>query len=105
MDSLQGGPRMRMREGGGVVAAALTLAACGQGSGPSSAPTPRPSAQATPTSLYRADAIFNRMTDEQRVGQLFMVGLSSSGPGTSTITESIATYHTGNVLLYGPGWN
>jgi beta-N-acetylhexosaminidase len=83
----------------------LTLAACGQGSGPSSAPTPRPSAQATPTSLYKADAVFNRMTEEQRVGQLFMVGLSSSGPGTSPITDAIATYHSGNVVLYGPGWN
>jgi beta-N-acetylhexosaminidase len=90
---------------GVVVAAMLALGACGQGGPASSAPTPKSSAAAKPTSLYQADAVFNRMTDEQRIGQLFMVGLSSSDPAPSALSDAIVNYHVGNVVLYGPGWN
>jgi beta-N-acetylhexosaminidase len=89
---------------GTVAALSLTLVACGQGPGSSSARTAN-GARATPTALYQADTAFNRMTDEQRVGQLFMVGLSSSDGGPGTALGAIGSLHVGNVLLYGPGWS
>src|SRR5207249_1353825 len=48
---------------------------------------------------------FERMTDEQRVGQIFMVGLSSSDPGPEAVMEAISSQHVGSVLLYGSRWS
>jgi beta-N-acetylhexosaminidase len=38
------------------------------------------------------------MTEEQRVGQLFLVGMPTNAP-TATVASAIATYHFGSVLL------
>ncbi|MFF0268111.1 glycoside hydrolase family 3 N-terminal domain-containing protein [Kribbella sp. NPDC004536] len=47
-----------------------------------------------------ASAVFSRMTMAQRVGQLFMVGGSATGPGSATYT-AISKYHVGSVMLTG----
>jgi beta-N-acetylhexosaminidase len=44
------------------------------------------------------------MSARQRVGQLFMVGLSSSGPVTAD-DQVVETDHVGSVLLDGTGWD
>jgi beta-glucosidase-like glycosyl hydrolase len=45
-------------------------------------------------------AVFYRMTMAQRVGQLFMVGGTATGPGTATYS-AISNYHVGSVMLTG----
>jgi|GEM_PF-321425 len=45
-------------------------------------------------------AVFNRMTEAQRIGQLFMVGGTATGVGSATLT-AISSYHVGNVILTG----
>ncbi|HEV2886301.1 MAG TPA: glycoside hydrolase family 3 N-terminal domain-containing protein [Jatrophihabitans sp.] len=47
-----------------------------------------------------AQAVFNRMTQAQRIGQLFMVGGAATGVGSATLS-AISTYHVGNVILTG----
>jgi beta-glucosidase-like glycosyl hydrolase len=47
-----------------------------------------------------AQAVFNTMTEAQRIGQLFMVGGAATGPGTATFA-AISNYHVGNVILTG----
>src|SRR3954447_14436989 len=53
---------------------------------------------ATPSAT--AAAVYNRMTQAQRIGQLFMVGGSVRGPGSAT-TTAISRYHVGNLILTG----
>jgi beta-N-acetylhexosaminidase len=50
------------------------------------------------------NAVFDRMTDEQRVGQLLMVGLSSSDADPGVLSDVISAHHVGNVILIGSGW-
>jgi len=50
------------------------------------------------------DAVFDRLTPQQRVGQLFMVGLSSAMPRSGATAAAITSTHAGNVVLYGTGW-
>jgi beta-N-acetylhexosaminidase len=47
-----------------------------------------------------ATAVYDRMTQAQRIGQLFMVGGAVTGPGSAT-TAAISTYHAGNLILTG----
>ncbi len=47
-----------------------------------------------------AQAVFNRMTEAQRIGQLFMVGGAATGVGSATLA-AIDSYHVGNVILTG----
>jgi len=51
--------------------------------------------------------IYEALTPEQRVGQLFMVGLASgaSDSDAALTNDAIQTYHAGNVVLYGSGWS
>jgi beta-N-acetylhexosaminidase len=51
------------------------------------------------------DVIYDRLTVEQRVGQLFMVGLSSSDPGPATLAPAIGDHHVGGVVLDGSDWS
>ena len=70
-------------------------------SGVSSAPAPALAvapAAATPQSA--AAAVYNRMTQAQRIGQLFMVGGAVTVPG-SAATTAISRYHVGNLILTG----
>ena len=55
-------------------------------------------AVATPATM--AQAAFARMTGAQRIGQLFMVGGSVTGLGSSTVS-AISRYHVGNLILTG----
>ncbi|MEO6502092.1 MAG: glycoside hydrolase family 3 N-terminal domain-containing protein [Jatrophihabitantaceae bacterium] len=47
-----------------------------------------------------AQAVFNRMSEAQRIGQLFMVGGAATGVGSATLA-AVSTYHVGNVILTG----
>ena len=51
--------------------------------------------------------VLAQLTLEQRVGQLFMVGLQSGAPEAvaEETNETIRALHAGNVVLYGTGWN
>jgi beta-N-acetylhexosaminidase len=53
---------------------------------------------ATPAAT--AATVYSRMTQAQRIGQLFMVGGSVTDPGSST-TTAISRYHVGNLILTG----
>ena len=48
----------------------------------------------------QAQAVYDRMTQAQRIGQLFMVGTSVSSLDAATRT-AVSTYHVGNVVLTG----
>ncbi len=52
------------------------------------------------TTADPAQAAYDRMSQAQRIGQLFMVGTPVTGLGAATRT-AIGTYHVGNVLLTG----
>jgi beta-N-acetylhexosaminidase len=56
------------------------------------------SAATTPAAL--AQAAYARMTQAQRVGQLFMVGTPATGLSTAAAT-AISSYHVGNLILTG----
>ncbi|MGI8761380.1 MAG: glycoside hydrolase family 3 N-terminal domain-containing protein [Jatrophihabitantaceae bacterium] len=47
-----------------------------------------------------AQVVFNRMTEAQRIGQLFMVGGAATGVSSATLS-AISSYHVGNVILTG----
>ena len=88
-----------------MVAASLA-AACGQGGGGATASHPGPTALATPRPTpYRIDGIYDRLTDEQKVGQLLMVGLSSSDGSPPAVADAVTNHHVGGVVLYGTGWD
>ena len=64
--------------------------------------TPGSAAQAAvpPTNRTPAQEVFARMTDAQRVGQLFMVGTPATGV-SSTTASAITNLHVGSVILTG----
>jgi beta-N-acetylhexosaminidase len=74
-----------------VVAAAAMLASVG-------APAVHRAEAATAGQL--AQAAYNRLSDAQRIGQLFMVGTPATGLSSAAAT-AIGTYHVGNVILTG----
>src|SRR2546423_2996905 len=59
----------------------------------SAAPSPSPSPTATPECAVRALAA---MTEEQRIGQLFLLGLANDQLGAAE-QSAIRTYHFGSV--------
>jgi len=96
-----------------AVAVAAVLAGCTSGSAPSaaslspSAVTRHPSAPAAPsrspsapTGPYGACVarVYGRLTLAQRVGELFLVGVTSDIAGPQT-TAAVSTYHFGSLLL------
>lgn len=54
----------------------------------------------TVTPAQAAQAAFARMSEAQRIGQLFMVGGPATGIGSATAT-AIARYHVGSLILTG----
>ncbi|WP_460932605.1 glycoside hydrolase family 3 N-terminal domain-containing protein [Phycicoccus ginsengisoli] len=74
----------------GVVAAAAVVAV--------GAPAVPRAEAATAADL--AHAAYNRMSNAQRIGQLFMVGTPATGL-SSAAASAIGTYHVGNVILTG----
>lgn len=80
-----------------VATAVLALAGTGLTDAAGAAP-PRVVLAATPA--QQAQAVYDRMSQAQRIGQLFMVGTSVQGLGAATRT-AVTTYHVGNVFLGG----
>src|SRR5215469_952752 len=58
----------------------------------------RPSAS-TARSLSCPQRVYDSLTEAQRVGQLFLVGLPSSDAATPYVSQAISGYHFGSVLL------
>ena len=54
----------------------------------------------SPTAATSAQNVFNKMTQAQRIGQLFMVGGPVTGLTPAT-TSTISQYHVGNLILTG----
>lgn len=82
-----------------VVAGAAALCAGGAGPAwPAQAGASRVALAATPA--QQAQAVYDRMTQAQRIGQLFMVGTSVNALDAATRT-AVTTYHVGNVVLTG----
>ncbi|GAA2164930.1 glycoside hydrolase family 3 N-terminal domain-containing protein [Pedococcus bigeumensis] len=88
--------RTRSRLNRGLVIAVATVVVSGVVSGVAPA-VPRAEA-GTPATL--AQAAYTRMSDAQRIGQLFMVGTPATGLSSAAAT-AIGTYHVGNVILTG----
>ncbi|WP_157623388.1 glycoside hydrolase family 3 N-terminal domain-containing protein [Terrabacter sp. Root85] len=86
-----------------VVVLALPAATLASARPAGSAPPLVVSAGTVATTLSpgaQAQAVYNRMTAAQRVGQLFMVGGAVTGLGSAT-TTAISRYHVGNLILTG----
>ncbi|MFJ8487004.1 glycoside hydrolase family 3 N-terminal domain-containing protein [Streptomyces sp. NPDC094038] len=49
-----------------------------------------------------ADTVYAKMTQAQRVGQLFMGGVNAARPSTADL-QTLRTYHVGSVMLTGRG--
>jgi beta-N-acetylhexosaminidase len=105
-----------------ALAVTAACAGCSFGLGASTATTPRASVAATPssgrtspaatgsasqptstspaaaTSASCSQRVFNSMTEAQRVGQLFLVGVPSDS-ATSQVVAAVDDYHFGSVLL------
>jgi beta-N-acetylhexosaminidase len=88
-----------------LVAILLLIVVAGSGCGPAATPSPRPlaSPSATPTptptatpQVACADRVFATMTLDQRIGQLFELGLASDRLGPTEI-NMIQTDHIGSV--------
>ena len=88
-----------------AIAAAL-LSSAGIAGGPAGAALGTPDggarlAQVPPGSGYGPAAVLAGMSEQQRIGQLFMAGVPAAGPVSSAISTDVATYHTGSVILTG----
>ncbi|MEO5711801.1 MAG: glycoside hydrolase family 3 N-terminal domain-containing protein [Nocardioidaceae bacterium] len=69
--------------------------------GPPATPTSTPARAATPAAPQsEADAAYDRMDARQRVGQLFMFGVTTTGPSQEMYDE-LAAQQAGNVFLRG----
>ena len=73
----------------------VTLAACGPTSTPPPGPLHSPAPSGTPSASC-AEQVFARMTEDQRIGQLFLMGLAANQLGPAEVTESQAD-HVGSV--------
>ena len=58
-------------------------------------------ASATTAPTGGAQVVFDRMSEAQRIGQLFMVGGAATGVGSATAARRSRPYHVGNVILTG----
>jgi beta-N-acetylhexosaminidase len=81
--------------------AAITLCLTGVAAvvGPAAA-SPQPTTVRSPSPRALAKAAYARMTERQRVGQLFMTGVASIGPTAAEI-RAVQRSDTGNVFLRG----
>ncbi|HEY1627756.1 MAG TPA: glycoside hydrolase family 3 N-terminal domain-containing protein [Streptosporangiaceae bacterium] len=99
----------------GLIAVSTVATGCDSTSSQAAASTPPPtpaaatSAAATPTSETAAPTptascattVFDRMTEAERVGQLFLVGIPVDGGPGSEATRAIRDHHFGSVLFSG----
>ena len=61
--------------------------------------TLRPGASAAPAPASCPVQVFSRMTEAQRVGQLFLVGVA--GAPAAEVAQAVSTYHFGSLLWEG----
>ena len=95
----QGAPSLNRR----LLVLALVLSACTQTvvASPTPTTTPTPSATTTPSptptaTVECATRVLAGMTEEQRIGQLFLLGLANDQLGAAE-TNAIRSYHLGSV--------
>src|SRR5438093_8751849 len=97
----QGAPALNRR----LLVLALVLSACTQTVVASPTPTIKPSPSATATTTLSptptatvecATRVLAGMTEEQRIGQLFLLGLANDQLGAAEM-NAIRTYHLGSV--------
>ena len=84
----------------GLICSGCSTPAPAPASRPSSGPlvSPAPGAEAPSPSPPSCPArVFSRMTEAQRVGQLFLVGIA--GDPASETADAVATYHFGSLLF------
>src|SRR5260370_33258313 len=82
-----------------LLLAVATGSACGSDAAPSPTSSPSPSTTPTPTATPAcADRVFATMTLDQRIGQLFELGLAGDRLGTTEM-NMIQTDHIGSVLF------
>ena len=68
---------------------------------PKSSPKPSATPSPTPTKASCTTTVFDRMTEAERVGQLFLVGIPvDGGPGVQA-ADAIRDHHLGSVLFSG----
>jgi beta-N-acetylhexosaminidase len=80
-----------------LVAVSAVATGCGSTASEADAIPPPP----TPASVSCPTAVFDRMTEAERVGQLFLVGIPiDGGPGAQAVT-AIRDHHFGSVLFSG----
>ncbi|MFK0150627.1 glycoside hydrolase family 3 N-terminal domain-containing protein [Streptomyces sp. NPDC090499] len=93
----RGGPAAR-RTTVGLVTAALAAGVC---TVPAADAAGRPVSAASAVSAAScADTVYAKMTQAQRVGQLFMGGVNATRP-SATDLKTLRTYHVGSVMLTG----
>jgi beta-N-acetylhexosaminidase len=98
----------RTRRGIGLVLAGAIVSVtlgCSTSSSPRTPVTPPAATQREATERpvaaeSCAARVFGRMTEPQRVGQLFLVGVASVNPG-SEVTRAVRSYHFGSLLFTG----
>jgi beta-N-acetylhexosaminidase len=92
-------PMRRLRLGTVLLLVVAVSSSCGSAAAPS--PTPSPTRELTPTPsttppVACADRVFAEMTQDQRIGQLFELGLAGDRLGPTEISL-ISTDHIGSV--------
>lgn len=96
-----------------VIALGLIATGCGGSASSQAASKPAPSLSRMPLSPAPAPSpspspprscaarVFDRMTEAQRVGQLFLAGMPAQGGPGAELAGAIRSYHLGSVLFMG----
>jgi len=87
----------------GVLALGLIATGCGSGSGAASASPSAALEPAAPSAEPEscATAVYKWMTQAQRVGQLFLVGMPAAGDPGAEVRNAVRAHHFGSVLFVG----
>ncbi len=67
--------------------------------------TPSPAHRPTPSPSSCADQTFARLSEAQRLGQLFLVGQTVPDPDSAGTAHLVQAEHVGGVVLGGTGWD
>jgi beta-N-acetylhexosaminidase len=86
-----------------VLALGLIATGCGSGSGAASASPSAALEPAAPSAEPEScvTAVYERMTQAQRVGQLFLVGIPAAGDPGAEVRDAVRVHHLGSVLFVG----
>lgn len=102
-ERIVGTPVRRRARGGSAarrtsVGLVTTVLAAGVCTVPAADAAARPASAVSAASC--ADTVYAKMTQAQRVGQLFMGGVNATRPSTTDL-QTLRTYHVGSVMLTG----